>query len=505
MITPEELQSAVAEYKSGKKEAFNQIYSISNRFLYKCIYNVMIKQNDVDDVVSDMMQETYIEISKSIHQLIDNKDFYSWASTIANRKCFAYLKKNKKIVLLHEDDTTFDMLADSDDIIPESIMQDKEKQRLLRDIINNELTEIQKLCVIGYYYNEQKQEEIATALELPLNTVKTNLSRAKAKIKEAVLKLEKNKGTKLYSVSPLLLLLFYEEVKACVVPDSISSAVNATSNTGNTIASETSKSIVKKVLGISLKAKIAIGIIGVSIICIVGYAFAVNKPNTQEVGVNNVMQNQAITETATTAIVQNETTWKTAYRDFLLYNTGGTPLGFDIKDFDDDSIPELLVKTADKNNVEHIKFYKYVNATVKNVMQFEDSYSETNSDTSNKKIYTKIGYGKDNNEFIVLQDWYVDYKVTTLQVTTAYKRIYVNGELVSEFDINPAFTFYPSTSKATADLHLTKYSNGKSQSVNASQVEIQSMLNDLQNSFTAINYSLINSNAINSKLSTFSN
>lgn len=129
------------------------------------------------------------------------------------------------------------------DIISD-IMQDREKQRLLREIIDNSLTEMQKLCIIAYYFQEQKQSEIASELGIPENTVKTNLSRAKQKIRDGVLELEKKNGTRLYSVAPFLLLFFKEEVDAAVVPDAVTAGVYtairqsvAAANMANTVAS----------------------------------------------------------------------------------------------------------------------------------------------------------------------------------------------------------------------------------------------------------------------------
>ena len=185
------LRQAIKDYKNGNGQAFDILYNESSKYVYTCIYKVMCGNDNTQDAINDIMQDTYVEISRYITQLEDEEKFLSWAGTIATRKCYAYLKKNRKYVLLNEEDTTFDTLADNDNIIPEEIMQDKEKQRLLREIINTELTEMQKLCIIAYYYNEQKQSEIAKELGIPENTVKTNLSRAKAKIKDGVLDLEK--------------------------------------------------------------------------------------------------------------------------------------------------------------------------------------------------------------------------------------------------------------------------------------------------------------------------
>ncbi len=219
------LKKAVADYKAGKREAFTELYEESKRYVYTCIYRTMSGDNNRQEAIQDVMQETYFEISRYITQLKDDDKFLLWAGTIAARKCIAYVKQNENYVLLDEDDTTFDGLADSDDIIPEEVMQNKEKQRLLMNIIDVKLTRIQKICVIAHYYNQMKQSEIAKELGIPENTVKTNLSRAKAKIHAGVIDLETKKDTKLYSVAPLLLFIFDEEVNACVVPQAITRGV----------------------------------------------------------------------------------------------------------------------------------------------------------------------------------------------------------------------------------------------------------------------------------------
>ena len=286
MQPTQKLSQSIRDYKNGNADAFNILYEESNKYIYTCIYKVMFGNDNAQDIIYDIMQDTYVEISKSIEQLADEERFLSWAGTIATRKCYAYLKKNKKYVLLNEEDDTFDALADSDDIIPEEVMQDREKQRLIREIIENQLTEMQKLCIIAYYYNEQKQSEIAQELGIPENTVKTNLSRAKAKIKEGVLDLEKNKGTKLYSFAPLFVLLFTEDIMAAEVPAEVGVSVlsgvaettkvasvveTATAGTaGVTTSAATKVGMLGKIAAASVKTKVMIAVATVSVAGTVG-------------------------------------------------------------------------------------------------------------------------------------------------------------------------------------------------------------------------------------------
>ena len=312
-----ELKQAVHSYREGEKEAFTRLYEESSKYIYTCIYKVMGGNDNVQDTVCDIMQDTYVEISKNIAQLGNEDSFLSWAGTIATRKCYAWLKKNKKYVLLHEEDDTFTSLADEDDIIPEEVMQDREKQRLIREIIDTQLTQMQKLCIIAFYYNEQKQSEIAKELGIPENTVKTNLSRAKAKIKDGVLDLEKRQGTKLYSVAPILLLLLGEEVSACTVPASVTAAVN-----GSVLAAGKTGigHLLAKAAEASARAKVTAGVIGAGAVIAAGSAAYVAMQNREE-------------------------PWEKEFREYLLNNE--RVVGFDLNDFEEDGIPELVVLYED--------------------------------------------------------------------------------------------------------------------------------------------------------------
>ena len=387
------LRQAILDYRKGDKEAFTCIYRESEKYLYSCIYKVAKGNDDAYDMTADVMSDTYLEISQKIETLADVEKFLSWAGTIATRKCYAYIKKNKKEILIGEEDTTFDDLADDDNIIPEEVMQNRESQRLLREIIDNELNEMQKLCIIGVYYNEQKQSEIAKELGIPENTVKTHLSRAKAKIKAGVEELNIKKGTKLFSVLPFFLLLFKEEAKACEVPASIGTKVLGTvgasaSAIGAGAVSGTAKSgasgikgLIAKITGASTKAKIigtaaAVGIAGV------GTGAIVHNMNTKE-----------------------PSTWQEAYTDYLL-NTEDNIDRFDLHDFDGDGSPELVAS----DEMGRFYLFTYKDNNFRNIVVWDaaDKYAVDAEDYDTYKIY--YGYGETDDMIIRVDDGVVNFE-----------------------------------------------------------------------------------------------
>ncbi|MCR4865405.1 MAG: sigma-70 family RNA polymerase sigma factor [Lachnospiraceae bacterium] len=321
MKTPEELASKVKLLKEGNADAFNDVYEESYKYLHTCVIHVVKNE----DVAQDMLQDTYVEVFKNISQLKDECDFLSWAAIIANRKCIANIKKNRDVLIDEQTDDEgnesdyFESIADDESFIPENIFDNKEKIKMIRGIIDD-LTDVQRACVIGFYYNDQKQDEIADQLGIPVNTVKSHLNRAKAKIKEAVSDIEKKQGVKLYSFSPFMLMLLSYEAKAfaskMAVP-AASATLSATVAKGaSTIATGAGKAVGKKTIVSSIKAassafkaKIAVGaaatVVGVT--AVVGIVNYNKTPDKTEVYVDDVNDNEITDNIDVDDVNDNET------------------------------------------------------------------------------------------------------------------------------------------------------------------------------------------------------
>lgn len=282
MKTNDRLVELVKGVKAGNSDAFTDLYNESYKYLYTCVIHIVKKE----DVAQDMLQDAYVEIYKNIRQLKNDEDFLGWASTIANRKCFAYIKKDRDILVDNQTDDEgnetnyFESIADDEAFIPENIMDDQEKVKLIRNIID-ELTDVQRACVIGFYYNEQKQDEIANELGIPVNTVKSHLNRAKSKIKEAVGEIENKQGIRLYSVAPFMLLFFMKDAEAYAAELTVPAMSAGLSSTigsgaagnvaGNATAGSNAAGNVAatgaKAAGIAVKTKVIAGIVaGVAVI-----------------------------------------------------------------------------------------------------------------------------------------------------------------------------------------------------------------------------------------------
>lgn len=200
----------VQRARANDQQALAEIYEISSPAVYKAI-RVLIKD---EDTVYDILQDTYVKAFTRLDQLQDAEKLIPWLKMIANNRAKDWLKKSKPVFFTdisgteEEDNVSFEESIEDvrSDMNPEMSMDEKEVRRLVMEILD-QLPEDQRIVIGMFYYEEMPVKDIAAALEVSENTVKSRLSYGRKKIKEQVLDLEKY-GTKLYNVAPFVFFLY---------------------------------------------------------------------------------------------------------------------------------------------------------------------------------------------------------------------------------------------------------------------------------------------------------
>lgn len=233
----------IRQLQEGHNESFNEIYYLSSKYIYKIIYDIVQDYHTTED----MLQETFLKIYNNIEKLQSPEAFYVWAGRIATNLCIRYRQKYRKEEIQSPIDDgegnetfIFDTVADDNEMfIPESVMDNKEHQRLIGEVIDS-LSVDQKLAVQCFYFEEMSVKAIAAAMECSEGTVKSRLNYARKAIKETVLRIERTQGTKLYSLAAVPVLLVAYRYLAEVTLVSASAAVG----TAGAVAANTSSASV---------------------------------------------------------------------------------------------------------------------------------------------------------------------------------------------------------------------------------------------------------------------
>ena len=136
------------------------------------------------ETAKDLVQNTFIKCYKNIDSFRFDAQIKTWLYRITINECKDYLKSwNYKMVqvksFIHE--TARSILPSTEKKVIEKYNNEE-----IKDTIYS-LPKVYREVVYLYYYDSLSTEEIANVLDIPVNTVKTRLRRAKQRL-ESMLK-----------------------------------------------------------------------------------------------------------------------------------------------------------------------------------------------------------------------------------------------------------------------------------------------------------------------------
>lgn len=156
----------------------------------KRIYNFTLKYFGDHDLAMDVTQKTFISMSKNLSSLKDEGSFKPWIYRIASNYCHEEVRRqNRKWVLpfmkVQEKDDKEDITnsfsnTKTDD--PEKAYGNQELKLVLKKALAT-LPEEQRMVVIMKEYEGLKIREIADAMSISENTVKSRLYYALGSLK----------------------------------------------------------------------------------------------------------------------------------------------------------------------------------------------------------------------------------------------------------------------------------------------------------------------------------
>ncbi|MCK5521413.1 MAG: sigma-70 family RNA polymerase sigma factor [Candidatus Marinimicrobia bacterium] len=165
-------------YKSGfLQKAMKYLMDDYGDMVYRFIL-VMVKN---EDDARDVSQEVFIKIYKKLHLFQGNSELKTWIFSVAKNTTYSYIQ-SRHYQLEKNDSVMMDSPAKTTEYF-------KDDTYLLRQNIS-ELSDTLKIPLTMFYFMECRYEEIAHILDVPLNTIKAQIRRAKIQLLK---KLKENK------------------------------------------------------------------------------------------------------------------------------------------------------------------------------------------------------------------------------------------------------------------------------------------------------------------------
>lgn len=162
----------IARSLDGDSLAYAELVDrYKNAVYYHCF---AIVRNE--DVAEDIAQETFINAYYKLKQYNNNYSLATWLFRISTNKCLSYLKKHRREVAL---DDTLVAAMQSHEPSPHKRALEAELHSAVQSLRPN-----YRAVISLYYWQGQEYAEIARILDVPINTVRVWLKRAKEELKK---------------------------------------------------------------------------------------------------------------------------------------------------------------------------------------------------------------------------------------------------------------------------------------------------------------------------------
>ncbi len=170
--------------KAGDIDAFEQLVSKYQ----KKVYNIALRTIENHADASDLAQEVFIRVYKSIGNFKEQSSFSTWIYKITTNVCLDEIRKrkNKRVVSLDEevrfDDGEAKRQYESDDPQPDETAEKNELKRIVKEAIGK-LSEEHRMAIVLRDLQGFSYEEMAKILNCPEGTVKSRINRARFALK----------------------------------------------------------------------------------------------------------------------------------------------------------------------------------------------------------------------------------------------------------------------------------------------------------------------------------
>ncbi len=169
------MAALVQQAQGGNKAALSSLIGQTEQRVFNLAYRILQNRQEAED----LCQEIFLRMWRALPEFRGESKFTTWLHTIATNACLNRRRKlRRELTAQTETDEELEhLIADSSTEPSREGLGRDEREQLWAEV--NKLPAKYVLVLTLFYQQQLSYEEIARILDLPLGTVKAQLSRAR--------------------------------------------------------------------------------------------------------------------------------------------------------------------------------------------------------------------------------------------------------------------------------------------------------------------------------------
>ena len=171
---PNNEQILISSAISGNEAAFAELIRLHHRRITALGMSFFKNQTDTEDFVQDVFLKAYTKLETFRGDSL----FSTWLTRLAYTTALNSIKRRKEYLPLADENILYD---------PDLSPEEKEIKKITIETVRESVKELPEklaLCLDLYFFYDMSYLEICDVTEMPINTVKSNIFRAKKLLRE---------------------------------------------------------------------------------------------------------------------------------------------------------------------------------------------------------------------------------------------------------------------------------------------------------------------------------
>lgn len=171
----------IDQVKGGNTHAFRFIVANQQKLVVHIVGRIILDKDEIQDVC----QEVFIKVFQRIHEFRGESRFSTWVASIAYHQCLNHLRKKRRLnECRYDDDASIETLKT--ELTPQHIFENNETKHLIKLLVES-LPLAHRTVITLFYLEEFSYAEIEQITGMTESTIKSNLFRARAILKEKLI------------------------------------------------------------------------------------------------------------------------------------------------------------------------------------------------------------------------------------------------------------------------------------------------------------------------------
>lgn len=172
----------VGKAKQGDVRAFQQLYNLFGKNIYNFIYRMTGSKEDAEDLA----QETFVKAYSDLKNLRDDSRFKSWLFSIARNEVYQRARRRGfKVKSLDDNEEVIQIR--SEEKTPEEFYLHGELNDMVQSALDSLPMKLKTVLIMAAIQN-QSYQEIAETVGRSLAAVKTDIHRARLRVRDYIKK-----------------------------------------------------------------------------------------------------------------------------------------------------------------------------------------------------------------------------------------------------------------------------------------------------------------------------